>query len=454
MSFRLRVAFLASIAVAIAIVAAAGLMYVVVERQLVGQVDQTLEDTAETARAHPGAVAFGRPAPFVRFGSISPRADLPAQVVSASGDIVRSDLAPFAVPAIVTPQVKEVAAGTRGSYEGDVFAQGNDANTYHLRVYAAPYAPGQAIELFRSVDDIDRALAQLRNTLIVVAAGGIVLAAVLGFFVARAALVPVKRLTDTIEEVSRTRDLSRRVGATGRDELARLASSFDGMLAALEMSLSQQRQLVADASHELRTPLTSLRTNLELLARGQPADPAERQQLVGDLVSQMERLSSLVADLIDLARDEEEPLRLEPVRLDEIALTAVEEMRVRYPAVTFGTDLRPVTIQAVRPRVLRAVTNLLDNAGKWSSGGSTVEVSVANGEVVVRDHGPGISPEDSTRVFDRFWRAPNARQMPGSGLGLSIVKQVAEAHGGSVTLEHPSDGGARFRLHFGGARAA
>jgi two-component system sensor histidine kinase MprB len=162
----------------------------------------------------------------------------------------------------------------------------------------------------------------------------------------------------------------------------------------------------------------------------------------------MERLSTLVADLIDLARDEEMPFPVEDVRLDEIASTAVDEVHARYPQVRFTTELAPATIRGVRPRIARAVTNLLDNAAKWSPAGAAVEVSVEGGEVVVRDHGPGIAPEDSAHVFDRFWRAANARHLPGSGLGLSIVKQVAEAHGGSVTLEHPSDGGARFRLQF------
>jgi two-component system sensor histidine kinase MprB len=220
------------------------------------------------------------------------------------------------------------------------------------------------------------------------------------------------------------------------------------MLIALDLSLRQQRQLVADASHELRTPLTSLRTNLELLARGQPEAPAERQQLLDDLVAQMERLSTLVTDLIDIAREEEMPFPAEDVRLDEVTATAIDEMRARYPQVKFRDELRPATIHGVRPRIARAITNLLDNAAKWSPAYGVVEVSVDGPEVVVRDHGPGISDEDAKHVFDRFWRAANARHLPGSGLGLSIVRSVAEAHGGSVSLERPSDGGARFRLHF------
>jgi two-component system sensor histidine kinase MprB len=290
-------------------------------------------------------------------------------------------------------------------------------------------------------------LAETRNRLLLVALGGVMLAAALGTVVARAALRPVERLTGVVEEVARTRDLSRRVVAGGgHDELNRLAASFNEMLAALDVSLRQQRQLVADASHELRTPLTSLRTNLELLARGQPTDEEERRAVLTDVVGQMERLSTLVADLIDLARDEETSLPIEELRLDEVVEDAIAGVRGRYPGVLFTMSSRPSTIQGVRSRISRAVTNLLDNAGKWSPAGGIVEVSVSEGEVIVRDHGPGVAAEDAAHVFDRFWRASTARAMPGSGLGLSIVKDVAEKHGGSVTLEPALGGGARFRL--------
>jgi two-component system sensor histidine kinase MprB len=269
---------------------------------------------------------------------------------------------------------------------------------------------------------------------------------VLGVVVSQGTLMPVRRLTDVVEEVGRTRDLSRRVAGESPDELGRLAASFNSMLSALEVSLRQQRQLVADASHELRTPLTSLRTNLELLARGQPTDPEERQQVLVELVGQIERLSTLVGDLIDLARDEEATLPIEDVRLDEVVGEAINDMRGRYPQVRFDAVLEETTVRGVRPRIARAVTNLLDNAGKWSPASGVVEVTVHEGEVSVRDHGPGVAPEDAARVFDRFWRASNARALPGSGLGLSIVKDVAESHGGSVTLEQATGGGARFRL--------
>jgi len=442
----LRVTMLAAAAVAVAILGASLLTYFAVQRQLVDQVDQSLRDTAEfVQRVQQRDPRFGRiPPPFSRPTLISGNPFVFAQVVTASGEVPRAD-APSGASSLVVPEVKEVASGQLASYTGDVYVK-SDANTYHLRIYSVPFGAGQALELAKPVDEIDAALEQTRNILIGGASLGVALAAILGLLLTRAALQPVRRLTATVEEVTRTRDLSRRVALSGRDEIARLAGSFDAMLTALEMSLRQQRQLVADASHELRTPLTSLRTNLELLARGQPTDPDERQGLLNDLVAQMERLSTLVTDLIDLARDEEVPFPVEDVRLDEVAATAIDEMRMRYPRVTFRPDLRPVSVRGVRPRIARAVTNLLDNAAKWSPAGGIVEVSVVGGEIAVRDHGPGIAPEDRAHVFDRFWRAANARHLPGSGLGLSIVKQVAEAHGGSVTLEDPPGGCTRFRL--------
>jgi len=443
MSFRLRVSLLAAAAVAVAAIGAAVAMYFLVQNQLLDQVDRTLAEAATTANRGPRPGDRGFP-----FGGrsdvVSGRQDIFGQLVDVNGNVVRADFGQ-AVTALVAPEVREVAAGQRQEF----FATAESPEA-RLRIYVKPFGNGVALELARSLDDIDGALAQTRVILAEFAFAAVLLAAALGALVGRAALAPVKRLTATVEEVTRTRDLSRRVAARGRDELSRLASSFDAMLGQLEMSLRSQRQLVADASHELRTPLTSLRTNLELLERGQPADPAERQQLLADLVLQMERLTNLVGDLIEVARDEEMPVPFEELRLDEVVTEVMDDMRMRYPKVRFAVSSAPTTVRGIKVRIARAVTNLVDNAAKWSPPGALVEVTVAGGEVSVRDHGPGVASEDASRVFDRFWRSDKARHLPGSGLGLSIVKDVAESHGGSVTLERPSDGGARFRLRLGG----
>src|SRR5437870_12869314 len=367
MSFRLRVTFLIPAAVAVTAIGASLPMYFVVQNQLIEQVDGNLALAAQNAARGgpgPGERRFGPPSGFM-----TGRPDIYAQIISTSGTVIRTD---FGTPqnSLVTSDVKEVAAGSQPAFKATAQAQ-----DVRLRVLVVPIQSGGAIEVVQELDVVDGALAETRVRLAEFAGAAILLAATLGFLIGRAVLAPVKRLTTTVEEVTRTRDLSRRVAAHGRDELSRLGTSFDAMLGQLETSLRSQRQLVADASHELRTPLTSLRTNLELLERGQPTDEDDRTQLLHDLVAQMERLSTLVADLIDLARDEEAPLPIEDVRLDEIAAEAADAVRFRYPKARVVVEATESSVRGVRSRILRAVTNLVDNAAKWSPAGATVEVS-------------------------------------------------------------------------------
>ena len=220
------------------------------------------------------------------------------------------------------------------------------------------------------------------------------------------------------------------------------------MLAALEESSRAQRQLVADASHELRTPLTSLRTNIEVLARGNELPADERERLLDDVVEQVGEMTALIGELIELAREArgEPQERPEDVRLDLLTADAVERTRRNRPGVEFDTDLHESLVRGAPSTIERAVANLLDNAAKWSPPGATVEVAVRDGEVAVRDRGPGIADEDLPYVFDRFYRSTAARGMPGSGLGLAIVRQVAEAHGGEVSAERAEGGGTLMRL--------
>jgi len=232
----------------------------------------------------------------------------------------------------------------------------------------------------------------------------------------------------------------------GSDELSRLAASFNTMLGVLEASLSTQRQLVADASHELRTPLTSIRTNIEVMSRSDGLSIEERRELLKDVIAQLEDLSVLVGDLVELARGSEPKLEPEDVRLDEVVERAVDVARRRSPGVLFTASLEPTMVRGVPSRLERAVGNLLDNGAKWSPPEQKVEVTLRGGELWVRDHGPGIDEADLPFVFDRFYRSPSARGLPGSGLGLAIVRQVAESHGGRVSAEPAPGGGALFRL--------
>jgi two-component system sensor histidine kinase MprB len=217
------------------------------------------------------------------------------------------------------------------------------------------------------------------------------------------------------------------------------------MLGALDQSLRAQRQLVADASHELRTPLTSLRMNVELLARGGLGDE-ERERAMEDVGAQIAELTALITDVVELARDGEQRHEVEDVRLDLLVADAVERARLHAPGVTFREQLQESLVAAVPDRLHRAVANVLDNAAKWSPPGGDVEVAVHDGEISVRDRGPGIDPDDLPHVFERFYRSAAARNRPGSGLGLAIVRQVAEAHGGSVVAERAEGGGTVVRL--------
>jgi two-component system sensor histidine kinase MprB len=254
---------------------------------------------------------------------------------------------------------------------------------------------------------------------------------------------PILMLTAR-EAVGNRVDLSRRVQVTGRDELARLATDFNRLLAALEQSRLLQAQLVADASHELRTPLTSLRTNIEVLQRAEELDPADREALRRDALAQVDELTKLVADVVELARGEAPEAVREEIELADLVSTTVTraEVHARAVGVNFDVDAAPSRVRGAPGRLERAVANLLDNAVKWSPTGGTVEVASTSGRVTVRDHGPGIPEADLPKVFDRFYRASTARAMPGSGLGLAIVREVVEAEGGTVRAGNHACGGA------------
>ena len=438
MTFRARLTVASAAAVAVAIALASVLVYLAVEAQLRGEIDESLRGGAEEVVAGPG------PAQRDHFVILSPgplggvRAYM--QTITPEGAVP----APAGVEAPALPVDARARAVARGEEEG--FFRDVEVDGTHLRVLTAPVQPGVAVQIARSLEEVDDVLARLRVVMLAVAFGGIALAAGLGLVVTRAALRPVRRLTDTTEHVAATQDLSRRIESAGADELGRLAASFNTMLEALESSVAAQRQLVADASHELRTPLTSLRTNTEVLARAKRLPKEQRDRLLADIVGQVEELSALVDDVVELARGNGRAQAAEDVRLDLLVEEAVARARAHAPHVRFETDLEPSVVRGDAARLDRAVRNLLDNAAKWSSPDGVVSVSVRHGEVVVRDRGAGIDAADLPHVFDRFYRAPAARGLPGSGLGLAIVRQVADAHGGSVTAENADGGGAQFTL--------
>lgn len=436
MSFRARLTLVAAAAVALAVVLSSAVVYVVVRDQLRDEVDAALQERA---------VQIQR-APFRRFEFPDPFLGGPGgyvQIVFADGTIQRPRGADLAIP--VPQRVLEVARGQDGPF----FTDERIADT-PVRVLAFPAAPGVALQILRPLDEVDHTLERLRAFLILIGLAGIGLAVALGLLVSRAAIAPVAQLTRATERVTETGDLSERIDARGQDELSRLAGSFNAMLGALEESTAAQRQLVADASHELRTPLTSLRTNFEVLMSDRELDPDERRRLLDDVVEQIGEMTTLIAELIELARGDQLPSEPEDVRLDLVAQEAIERTRRDRPGVTFNTDLRESVVRGVPSSLERAIGNVLDNAAKWSPPGGEVDVRVDDGTVTVRDHGPGIDDADLPYVFDRFYRSASARTMPGSGLGLAIVRQVAEAHGGAVVAERAEGGGTQITLRLNG----
>jgi len=449
MSLRTRLVLAAALAVAVAVTAAAFFVYARTRGELHGEVDDTLRQRADAVVREqnrpggPGAPSPGgrggndllvRPPPLGGAGGL-------VQTVDGGGDIRTG---PDITPIPLIDGATEVARGEKEPFYADV-----DVNGTPLRVYTTRLNRGVALQVGRPLTETNAVISDMGLALLVTALVGVLVAAVLGFVVARAALRPVRRLTQAVEDVAHTHDLSRRIETTtGNDEVGRLAQSFNTMLSELDESQRAQRRLAADASHELRTPLTSLRTNIEVLVRND-LDSADRERLVRDVNAQIVEVSALIGGMMEIARGDE-PIddEVADVHLDELVAGAVEEASFHWPGVRFVTTLQPSVVRGSASRIERAVSNLLDNAGKWSPEGARVEVAVADREVSVRDHGQGIAPEDVPFVFDRFWRAGSARGTAGSGLGLAIVRQVADQHDATVTVETPADGGTRMRLRF------
>ena len=321
------------------------------------------------------------------------------------------------------------------------------------RVVAVPAGGNVALVLAQNIAPQESVLRKMGAVMLLFGLAGVIGAAFAGWAVARNGLRPVRRLTHNVEVITRTEDLTP-LPVEGDDEIARLATAFNGMLAALSASRDRQRQLVADAGHELRTPLTSLRTNLDLLLQSDAAgglEPAARAELLDDVGAQIEEMSNLVGDLVELARDE--PLRqtVEQVDLAEVVDRAVARARRRGTGLTFEVESEPWWVTGESASLERAVTNLLDNAVKWSPPGGTVRIRLNYGTLTVDDEGPGIAESDREQVFERFYRSDESRSMPGSGLGLSIVRQVVERHAGTVSVDESETGGTRMVMQLPGA---
>jgi two-component system sensor histidine kinase MprB len=440
-----RVTLLATMAVGLSVALVAAAAYFTVRHQLTDTLDQSLLRRA-TAASQSSTLSelTARRVPSWMVGA----ADVKVGFITADNHVVTTDQGPGDEAITLGGPELAVARGQRPFSIRTI-----DTKAGRFRVAAVPGNDnGVALVLAQSLRNNEYTLEKLGLVLLLFGLAGVVGAALSGWAVARNGLRPVRRLPDAAEEIARTEKLEP-IEVEGNDEIARLASAFNAMLAALSASRDRQRQLVADAGHELRTPLTSLRTNLDLLvqadARG-GLSPESRAELMDDVRFQIGELTTLIGDLTELARDDPSPARPEPVDLAETTARAVDRVRRRATSLHFEVHLDPWWVVGESAALERAVTNLLDNAAKWSPPLGVVTVRLEDGTLLVADQGHGIPDEDLPHVFDRFYRSKESRTMPGSGLGLSIVRQVAERHGGTVTAGDAEGGGAAMRLSLPG----
>ncbi|MGZ4221991.1 MAG: sensor histidine kinase [Solirubrobacteraceae bacterium] len=342
-------------------------------------------------------------------------------------------------------RIEALRRSGEGQYLTDMRVSGTP-----IRVLVTGIGTRGALGVALPLTDVNHTLASQVKLLIVIATAGVALAALLGFLVARTALAPIERFTRRTEAIADRRERTeQRIEVVGRDELARLARSFNRTLDELERSVAAQRQLVADASHELRTPIATIRANLQLMRDEDRLSQEDRDALRADVIEELDELTALVGDIVELARGVAPAGEPGDVSLDAIVAEAVQRIGRRAPKLEVRTRLEPTIVRGDEGRIARAVTNLLDNARKWSAPDGLVEVELHDGVLTVRDHGPGFHDEDLPFVFDRFHRAKDARSKPGSGLGLAIVRETAQAHGGFVQAANAPGGGAIVRVGFG-----
>ena len=464
MSLRARISAAAGLAVGLAVLAAAVGVYLAVRSDLRGEIDQGLRQRAHAfvgpaGSAPPGAPgAAGLPGAPRGGGNPSgfPRRVQPAPFGAASGYVqfIAPDGA-VEVPAgqgsspriAVSAGDKAIAASGTGSALSERTVRGTKLRV--LTIGTGASGASGAVMIARPLTEMNKELSRILLLLVIVGVAGIALAAILGALVARVALAPIARFTNRTEALTGNLDLSHRLDVEGRDELARLAGSFNTTLDALERSVQAQRQLIADAGHELRTPIASLRANIQVLGEAERLPVEEQESLRSDIVSELDELTALVSDVVELARGAGRgDAEAEDVRLDEVVRGAVERTR-RRGDLRFELDLEPTLVRGQGERIVRAVSNLLENAHKWSPAGGLVEIGLRDGVLSIRDHGPGFEEADLPFVFDRFYRADRARKLPGSGLGLAIVRQAAEACGGFAEAGNAPGGGALLRVSFG-----
>ena len=444
-----RVFYLTTVAVALAVAATGVAAFVTLRYSLYRALDDELISVASTL-----AVPVAQD--ITSLGGLTERAlragDVSVAAVRADGEVFfvpdeRDHLELGAEELAVARKQTGASARSGRSEEGEQY-----------RIVAVPITQlgNYALVLGRPLEPTQSTLRSLYLALIIFGSAGVVLAALAGASIARSSLRPVRELSAAVEHVTETDDLQP-ISISASGDLALLAESFNRMLSSVRSSRERQRQLIADAGHELRTPLTSLRTNLELLSADATTgmlQQSDRVEILADVNAQLREFTALIGDLVQLAREDAVAAAPEPIDFRHVIEAALDRVRRRGPGITFDLELNPFWVVGEADTLERAVTNLLDNAVKWSPPGGTVRVQLEGGRLRVADQGPGIADADLPHVFDRFFRAETARNTPGTGLGLSIVAQAVARHGGWVRAGRSAQGGAEFTIQLPGATTA
>ena len=371
--------------------------------------------------------------------------------------VIRSDnrtITPAGSRVVLVPSAREVAIARTQS--GSSARSGVDTQGTPYRIVAVPLSDGvnhYALVLGRPLGPTDSILRLLAFSLLTFGLLAVLVAGAVGWVIARSGLEPIQRLTAAVTRVTETDDLTP-IEAKGMDELTDLTRSFNAMLKTLASSRERQRRLIADAGHELRTPLTSLRTNVELLVadeRQGMLPPGARGEILRDIAAQLGEFTTLIGDLVHLSREDKVEPHPEPIDLRDVVNAAVIRAKRRGPGLEFDVKLEPHYLIGEPESLERAITNLLDNAVKFSPPGGTIRVRLQGDRLRISDQGPGIASADLPHVFDRFYRSDKARNTPGSGLGLSIVAQTIKSHGGWVKAGRSIYGGAEFTVRLPGS---
>lgn len=443
MSLRTRITLATTIALAVVAIASSIVIWSAVRAQLRASVEEQLRQIAQAPTDRRDGPRLA-PRPDAgrgvdRFGG----ARGVRQIVLGDGTVI-GELGAAGDRIPVDHEDMAIARRGRGERVRDI-----EANDTHVLVLTIGTERG-ALQVARPLGEVDQVLDRVALALVVITGFGIVLAVFLGRLVAGVALRPVARFTDEAEQIASGSDARSRLDADARDEIGRLAVTFNQTLDALEASIDSQRRLIADAGHELRTPIASIRANIQLLDQADRLPEEDLVAIRSDIITELDELTELLADVIELARGSDPDAPLDEVRLDELLQTSAQRAARRGDsAVTLDLDIEPTVVVGDGARIGRAIANVIDNARKWSPPGGIIHVQLRDGIIIVRDEGPGVPESDLPHVWDRFHRAATARSMPGSGLGLSIVRQTVEAHGGSAHIENAPQGGTIVTLQFG-----